>query len=992
MPNFLKKRRVEEDRKMSLSRLYVDDNNKDCLTMDTFISILENHPHAIIFFDRKGRVIAFNEQAVSLFGGEPSSSFGEIIDKKSYHKSIRFFKSALKGQPQHFNTTLTTHDGATDTQVTAIPVMYGDKVCYVVGVMKEFRELNDIYTAIRRFNEDFSKIQEAAGFGFIEYDVEYDDMTCSHQVFEILGMKDEKEKRNFSFQRFLHYVHPNDRSTLQSKYKKLLETGESFSLTYRIIRSDGAERIISVQAIPQDFVKSKPTKIIGILIDLTEKIYLQKHLEELNYTIANITNQFNICIWAVDVQKNKVLFCSKAVEKIYGRDIDFFKKNPDYWKSCIHRDDLQNVLANQDSLIRGEILNQEYRIVHPDGKVVWVVDHSIPTLNEEGELVRIDGIIADITKMKENEMKLARLSSYDFLTNLPNQHSLMNDLTKWIDHYGKKGEMFAILFSDLDNFKVINNSLGRMAGDSVLKMIANRLEKIVIGKGNIYRLAGDEFVFLVSVGNNVELYIQFAQEIINTVEASLEVDDHEVCMTTSIGISFFPTDGQNRKALLTNAEIAMHRAKELGKNNYQIYSPTVSISAFKNFHLEKELRKALKNQELHIEYQPRIDAKTYHVNGAEALVRWKHPEWGAVSPYEFIPLAEAGELINEIGDWIIVQVCQQIKRWQKKNLNVNLISINISPKRFLKKDFYETLEKAISEANVQPSMLEIEITERSLLQSEELVHEQLRKIKQLGIRVALDDFGSGFTSLNNIREFPIDTLKIDKSFIQNLELERKDRVITKSIIEIARELNIKVVGEGVETKKQLSLLQNYQCDEIQGFLFSRSLSPAEMEDVFRKGKIFPVTMQQKQNIEFERRKYFRVELPHPILFNMTIAKFNNKQVHVGKTEALLINISADGLCFTTHLRLPMRDDIIYQFEVPIMEENVVLNGKIVWSKEIYANIFKYGVQLCDISDSDRDRLMSLLNKLNVYLVKKRTFEDKHMIKEDPIHYIKKRYL
>lgn len=996
MPHFLRKRLIDEGRKKSFTRFFVDEENNDYLSLDTFISILENHPNAFIIFDRKGRTVGYNQKAADFFGNvfakEPMPFFQQLFDHKILKKSTYYFKEALKGRPQHFHTTAMAHDGTyLDIQITFVPVVLNDRVSCVAGIFRKMNETDNIFAAIRQLNSDFSEIHEHVSIGLVEYDIEYDILTCSDQVYEMLAIMDEEEKRNFTFSKLLKYVHYHDRSLFQEEYKKIIQTGQSFSMTWRMVRADGEERVVFGQGIPQDFFKSKPTKIIWFLADLTEKMHLEKQVVELNEKIEQITKNLDVCLWSVDVQNNKVLFCSDVVTKIYGRDSEFFRSNPDYWKSCIHRDDLDSVLSNHEVLLKGEILQHEYRIVHPDGKVIWVLDYSFPKLNEKGELVSIEKMVVDITKAKENELKVDRQKHYDALTNLPNQQSLMNDLSKWIESYGEKSEIFAVFCMDLDNFKRINNSLGRFAGDAILKKIANRIEKMVEGKGNVYRLVGDEFVFLLNLGNDKELYHEFAQEILNTVAVPINIEDHELYITASIGICFFPADGQDRKTLLSNADIALYKAKQLDKNTYQVYVPSIGISAFKQLSLEKELRKALKNNELFIEYQPRVDAKSFRVVGAEALVRWKHPDWGVVSPYEFIPIAEEVELINEIGDWIIGQVCQQLKSWIEKKLNVQVISINISPKRFLRKGFYETLRNAVAEANIRPSLLEIEITERSLLQSEDLVHKQLQKIKEFGVRVALDDFGSGFTSLNNIKNFPIDTVKIDKSFIQHLTSEQNDQVITKSIIDIAHGLNMKVVGEGVETKEQLSLLQKYQCDEIQGYLFSRPLSNLEMEEVFRKRQLDPVDGVHNFDGQGDRRGYFRIQFPQPLLTNLTIVKFNHKPVNVGRTEGLLINIGPGGLCLMSHLRLPVHDGVVYQFEVNIMQKTVVLLGIIVWSKEVEENIFQYGVKF-HISDTERDHLTSLLNHFSIQIKRKTYFDEKHMINEDPSRYIKKKFL
>ncbi|MBE3568760.1 MAG: bifunctional diguanylate cyclase/phosphodiesterase [Bacillales bacterium] len=454
-------------------------------------------------------------------------------------------------------------------------------------------------------------------------------------------------------------------------------------------------------------------------------------------------------------------------------------------------------------------------------------------------------------------LSLKKMTSHDPLTRLRNRNTFMEDLNSWIDC---NGGMFAVFCMDLDSFQKMNDALGHRIGDKVLEKTAKRLQEVIGKHGTVYRVGGDEFAALVKIGEKREPYIQLAQQIMEAIGKKLEVEEYEVFITTSMGLSFYPNDGEDPDTLFQTAEVALSRAKELGKNNCQIYASSMKRSTFKMYHLEKELRKALKNDGLSIEYQPRIEASTNQIVGAEALLRWHHPEWGTVLPSEFIPLAEEGGLINEIGDWVIGKVCEQIHEWQSQNIEVPTISINISPKRFLKKGLYETLLQATAGHHVEPSQLEMEITELSLLLLNDLVLEQWRKIQNLGVRIALDDFGTGYSSINSLRKYPIDTLKIDRSFIQYLEQNGNDRAIIKALIEMAHAMGTRVVAEGVETKSQLQFLQQCHCDEIQGFLFSKSLPSKEIEQLFIQKTVLP-----QDNSLSEKRKNFQSNQSNPFV-------------------------------------------------------------------------------------------------------------------------------
>lgn len=447
------------------------------------------------------------------------------------------------------------------------------------------------------------------------------------------------------------------------------------------------------------------------------------------------------------------------------------------------------------------------------------------------------------------DMSIKQMASHDLLTRLRNRNAFMEDLNRWIDC---NGGMFAVFCFDLDSFQKMNDALGHRIGDKVLEKIAERLQEVIGKHGTVYRVGGDEFVALVKYGEKREPYVQLAQQIMEVIGRKMEVEEYEVFITTSIGLSFYPNDGEDPDTLFQVAEVALSRAKEFGKNNCQIYVSSMKRSTFKMYHLEKELRKALKNDGLSIEYQPRIEANTNQIVGAEALLRWHHPEWGTVLPSEFIPLAEEGGLINEIGDWVLRKVCEQIHEWQSQNIEVPTISINISAKRFLKKGLYETILQATTDHQIEPSQLEMEITELSLLLLNDLVLEQWRKIQNLGVRIALDDFGTGYSSINSLRKYPIDTLKIDRSFIQYLEENLIDQAIIKALIEMAHAMGTRVVAEGVETKSQLQFLQQYRCDEIQGFLFSKSLPGKEIGQLFIQKMVIPremISSEKRKNIQ-----------------------------------------------------------------------------------------------------------------------------------------------
>lgn len=386
---------------------------------------------------------------------------------------------------------------------------------------------------------------------------------------------------------------------------------------------------------------------------------------------------------------------------------------------------------------------------------------------------------------------------------------------------------------------------GHDVGDSLLKYISFNLKKIINEKNFFGRLGGDEFVIIVP---NVESVEEVSKKIIRFFENdSFQFEGYECCcVTTSIGISIYNSEtNEKTKDLLKYADIALYRAKEEGKNQYQFFSSLVNVDSYKKFTMRNSLKKALKNEEFVIHYQPRFDPVTYKLLAAEALVRWKNREWGIVSPNEFIPLLEETTLIVPFGEWLIKKVCLQIKEWEEKGIPVKKISINLSPMQLFQVNFIENFASILGQTKIDAKLIEFEITENIIINKEEQALLTLSKIKDLGVSFALDDFGTGYSALNYLRRFPCDIIKLDKSIIVDIEVGNESYEIAAAIIKLCKKLNKIVVAEGVETKKQLSLLQELKCDEIQGFLFSPPIGQVEFENF----------LLNKEKIETREGKY-----------------------------------------------------------------------------------------------------------------------------------------
>jgi diguanylate cyclase (GGDEF)-like protein len=449
-------------------------------------------------------------------------------------------------------------------------------------------------------------------------------------------------------------------------------------------------------------------------------------------------------------------------------------------------------------------------------------------------------IVRDITERKSAEAKIYNLAYYDELTELPNRELFSQSLERTISVAKRDNEKFAVLFVDLDRFKRINDTLGHSIGDELLKDVAGRLAKCIratdsvsqlnhgdpgfTGAIKLARLGGDEFVIKLYGIDEEESVAIVASRIIAALTPPFTCAGHQFVVTPSIGISLYPADGLTGEELLMNADSAMYRAKSVGRNNFKFYSETMRTKSLHRLELENLIRTAIEEEQFELHFQPKIDAKSYRLVGAEALLRWNHPDRGDIPPASFIPIAEETGLIVPIGQWVLREACKQVKAWEASPMGAVPVSVNISSHQFQDSGLVKDVTDAVAAAGINANLLELEITESVLMQEVEKTLVGLSALKKAGISLSIDDFGTGYSSLGYLKRFPIDTIKIDRSFVKDLHTDADDSAICAAILAMANQLGLTVVAEGVETKEQLAFLQRHGCDHIQGFLFSQALS------------------------------------------------------------------------------------------------------------------------------------------------------------------------
>lgn len=438
----------------------------------------------------------------------------------------------------------------------------------------------------------------------------------------------------------------------------------------------------------------------------------------------------------------------------------------------------------------------------------------------------------DITERKNLENKLSHQATHDVLTGLANRALFMSNATKMIKRAKKRNTMCTIFFFDIDHFKLINDSLGHAIGDRLLVAVGSRLKHCTKSTDTVARFGGDEFGVIIQIISKEDIH-KIIKRYYLALKRPFLIDGHSIKITISTGISVYPKDGTTAEVLLKNSDASMYRAKEMGRNNYQFYSPGINSQASDRFEIANDLNDALKNNEFVINYQPLISYQDDKIKiiGVEALIRWNHPRRGLLMPVEFIPIAEESGIIVSIGEWVLHTACQQLKDWHKKGFDKIWLSVNISPRQIKQKNFVETVAKILNKMELPPQYLCLEITESLLLDNISKLQKSFSKLKELGVILAIDDFGVGYSNLNYISKFPFNRLKIDKSFLLDVISNPNDAGVVLAILSIARGLGMQVLAEGVETVEQLKFLRKYHCQEFQGFLFSKALNKDDIEKI-----------------------------------------------------------------------------------------------------------------------------------------------------------------
>ena len=785
----------------------------------TFVDAL---PDLVFFKDRQGRYLACN-QAFEAFAGRLESEivgltdieiFGPVLGAAFVANDLQVLESGLSRRNEERIVYPDGREAVLDTLKT--PFTYESGLTGLIGVSREITSLKDAEAALLASQASLERAQAVARTGSWQFDLLNGELTWSTETYRIFGLA---AGTPVTYASFLDRVYPEDRPRVDAAWQAAIR-GATYEVQHRIV-VDGSIRWVSERAEFSCDPSGRVLAGLGTVQDITQQKLAEDKLKQAAAVFENTAEA--VLITDVDhrivaVNRAFTLITGYSAEEAVGRRptlLSSGRQNAGFYAS------MWQTVSSTDHW-RGEIWNRR-----KNGEIYPELLTLSTVRDEEGFITNFVGVFSDISQMKQAEAQLQHLAHYDALTDLPNRVLLNLRLEHGVERVRRTGEMMAALFMDIDRFKNVNDSLGHPVGDELLVEIARRLRGRIRAEDTLARLGGDEFVMLLDRVQRPDDVANFAREVIDLMNQPFHLaDGQEVFVGASIGISLFPNDNDDHLQLIRNADAALYEAKAAGRNVYRFYTEALTFAAQERLALEVALRRALERKEFVLHYQPVIAVASGYTIGVEALVRWVHPVEGLIGPARFIPVAEETGLITTLGVWVLEEACRQGRAWLDEG-RVLSVAVNISSRQFSDGTLVGAVRRALDTTGFPASMLTLELTESAVMENSDRAVEVLEQLKMIGVRFSIDDFGTGYSSLAYLKRFPVDALKIDRSFVADIAEDENDRMIVATVVAMARQLQLEVIAEGVETPVQLEFLSQLGCSACQGYLFGHPVSAAD---------------------------------------------------------------------------------------------------------------------------------------------------------------------
>ncbi len=761
-------------------------------------------------------------EAKDIIGNTPFKLMSEAEAKRVGDIFLEYISKQLPFKDlENVNIHKDGHEVTLQTSGTPIFNIHGEFVGYI-GTHRDISNIKKLIKNLTQHQENLNQAQRLSNIGHWELDLITNELYWSDEVYRIFGLT--PQEFGATYEAFLQYVHPDDHKLVNDSYSKSIEDISSYEIRHRVVTKQGNIKFVEERCNHEIDLNGKAIRSIGTVHDITQRVKYEKELQ----LASNVFKYSSDAIIITDAN-NKIVTLNKAFENLTGYSLHEVKgKNPKVLSSGWGDRDFYNQMwddINSKGIWVGEIWDRK-----KCGEIYAASESIIVVKDDNNNVINYIGISHDITQSKENEKKITQLAYYDFLTKLPNRKLFQQEVESFIKSSHFNDKKFAILFLDLDNFKWVNDSLGHLFGDKILIHVSKLISAIISEDSIFARLGGDEFIILIPYDNLLNIS-QLAVKIIDTVKYPITLDNAEVNVGWSIGVSLFPDNAITYDTLLQNADTAMYQAKDSGKNNFKYFNEDMNKIAKRRLELDTRLRHAVENNEFSLVYQPKVSCKEKRILGFEALIRWTDHKLGSVTPDEFIPVAEQSGYIYDIGLWVLEKAFNDLNIIDKMYSDTKYkMAINISGKQLEDKRFLHDVKQLIKTTKVDIKTLEFEITETALMNNIQNVIPVLNELKNIGIRLSIDDFGTGYSSLVYLKKMPIDTLKIDREFISEIEKNDEDKAIVEATIALAKALKLDTVAEGVETIEQSNILKNMNCSIFQGYLYSK---PLKINDLFK---------------------------------------------------------------------------------------------------------------------------------------------------------------
>ncbi len=807
---------------------------KDYIDLKNFQRYIDTIPSPIFFRDDMRNYIGTNK-AFDIFMGHNR--------RKTLNELVKVSKGSVK---KVFDIDVIADNDKEKRVVIHLSSIYSEskKKVGFLGVLFDISQQLYEKKVLEKWKDRYKIALDGANDGLWDWDIVKDEVFYSNRWKEIMGYQNGKKMDNKSIYAWLNLIVDKDKSRVMSELERHLEgESEKFQVQHRIKTQNGETKWVEVKGKAYFDETGKAVRMAGFTTDITELKNTEIKLQESEALFRLFMDNLPGGAFIKD-EEGRFVFANEYMYKFFGYKELEGKKLSDFLPPNVAQ---EKELKEKMVIFQQESSADEEGYIDSFRKRYVFKTYRFPII--KGSEKMVGGISLDITKQKEFERKLNFLAHYDTLTALPNRILFQDRLKHAIASAKRRKRKVALMFLDLDNFKTVNDTLGHDYGDMLLIEISKRLKGILREQDTVSRLGGDEFTVILEDLKDDAFSSIVAKKIIEAISKPVKLKDKTVYVGVSIGISVYPDDGEEMEDLIKNADMAMYQAKESGKNNFKYFTEDMNKESYKRLVITNDLRDAIENNELYILYQPKVDLKNHRIEGAEALVRWTHKEFGNIPAPQFIEIAEESQLILDLGEWVLREACTEAKKWNKKGFRDVKIAVNFSIKQLSQFSIIETIKKILLETKIDPSLLEIEIVENVLMENVQKVERSLNALRKFGITVAIDDFGTGYSSLSYLKKLPIHTLKIDKSFVQDVPHKKDDAQIVSTIISMGQKLGLEVVAEGVETKEQMEFLKSQNCYLMQGYYFSEPISSAEFEDMLER---YNTTFSINTNNEIKR--------------------------------------------------------------------------------------------------------------------------------------------